>query len=337
MYRTVRPSACRRLGLLGERSVTKKIKRKHEGGTNQINDNYQQSIFDNTEQSTLENSLRLIRGFEDVALHRHPFGYVVGYSGGKDSEVLVDLFRRAGVKFLVMHNHTTLDAPETVYHVRRKFSEWTAEGIPCKIYYPRQSFWTLCKEKKMLPNCSARFCCEDLKEYQIPELRFATRSFGVRKAEGVKRAKLRDSIETRNRVDYADNQRFHFDDTESVRQMDACYRNNFFIVNPLAYWTDNELWNYIHGERLEINPLYNHGFKRIGCIGCPLARKHRTIEFEMYPKYKENYIRLCEEIWQERRKRGMKNYFKTGREYFEFWLNDNRMTQTKPLLELAGV
>lgn len=85
---------------------------------------YQPSIFDGTEQSMLNQSIELIKAFEGVALHRNPNGYIVGYSGGKDSDVLVDLFRKSGVKFMIIHNHTTLDAPETVYYIRKKFAEW---------------------------------------------------------------------------------------------------------------------------------------------------------------------------------------------------------------------
>lgn len=62
-------------------------------------DHYQQSIFDGTEQSIYNQSIELIKTFEEVALQRNPVGYVVGYSGGKDSDVLVDLFRKSGVKF----------------------------------------------------------------------------------------------------------------------------------------------------------------------------------------------------------------------------------------------
>ena len=109
----------------------------------------------------------------------------MGYSGGKDSDVLVDLFRKSGVKFIVIHNHTTLDAPETVYYVRKKFAEWEAAGIKCKIFYPDKSFWALCLQKKMLPSRIARFCCSELKERDIAELRFATHSFGVRKGTAV--------------------------------------------------------------------------------------------------------------------------------------------------------
>ena len=83
------------------------------------NDAFQTSIFDGTEQSTLEQSLRLIRAFEEPSLHRNPIGYAVGYSGGKDSDALLHLFKIAGVKFFVFHNHTTLDAPESIQKARR--------------------------------------------------------------------------------------------------------------------------------------------------------------------------------------------------------------------------
>lgn len=100
----------------------------------------QLSIFDGTPQSTLNQSIKLIQTFEESAIKRNPLGYVVGYSGGKDSDVLLDLFKKSGVRFFVFHNHTTLDAPETVYYVRRKFYELELQGIPCKIYYPQMNF-----------------------------------------------------------------------------------------------------------------------------------------------------------------------------------------------------
>ncbi len=295
--------------------------------------NYQQSIFDGTEQSTLEQSLRLIREFEPIALHRHPLGYVVGYSGGKDSDVLVDLFRKSGVKFFVIHNHTTIDAPETVYHIRRKFAEWTDQGIPCRISYPQKSFWRLCLDRRILPTRHIRFCCSELKEQDIPELKFATHSFGVRKAESVKRSLYRDSIEMRNQSDYSDVEHFHFDNSDEVRQTDACYRKNYFIVNPMAYWSDNYLWNYIQSEHIEVNPLYGEGFKRVGCIGCPMAGKRRVIEFERYPKYKARYMKLCDDIIACRKKNHENVYgCRNGMDYFNVWLYEPRAKKKSGLL-----
>ena len=41
---------------------------------------------------------------------------VIITSGGKDSDVCLALARAAGIRYEVQHNHTSVDAPETVYH-----------------------------------------------------------------------------------------------------------------------------------------------------------------------------------------------------------------------------
>lgn len=291
------------------------------------------SIFDNTPQSLLNKSIELIKSFEDVAIKRNPLGFVVGYSGGKDSDVLVHLFKRAGVRFCVVHNHTTLDMPDTVYYIRRKFYEWELQGIHCKIYYPTINFWSLCLLKKMLPLRKSRFCCAELKERNdIPELKYAVRSFGVRKAESVNRSLHRDSIETRDREDYKDIQLFHFDNTDDVLQTGACYTNSYFFVNPIAYWSNDYLWDYIGGERLETNPLYRKGFNRVGCICCPLVNSfNRKVELNRYPKYEKRFIKLADDIIQIRNAQGLpnKHKFKTGAEYFDMWLNNMKLTASE--------
>ena len=287
----------------------------------------QLSIFDGTEQSLLNKSLELLKSFEEAALFRNPNGYIVGYSGGKDSDVLVHLFKRAGVKFCIVHNHTTLDAPETVYYIRKKFAEWSEEGIYCKIIKPQLSFWQLCVKRKMLPLRQARFCCSELKERDVPELRFAVRSFGVRKAESVRRAMHRDSIETRNKSNYSDTQRFHFDNTEDVKQSGACYTNSYFYVNPLAYWSDDYLWGYIESEKIEVNPLYGRGYHRVGCIGCPMVHgNRRALEFEKYPRYKKLFLHICDKIVLNKQMQDANPYrFKSGQEYFDWWMSDESM------------
>ena len=46
---------------------------------------------------------------------------IICYSGGKDSDTLLQLAINSGIDFEVLHNHTTIDAPETVYHIRNTF------------------------------------------------------------------------------------------------------------------------------------------------------------------------------------------------------------------------
>lgn len=244
-----------------------------------------------------ESAIKLLQEFEPVALARCPeHGYIVGYSGGKDSDCLVDLFIKSGVKFKLIHNHTTLDIPETVYYIRRKFKEWTAQGIECEIFMPEKSFWQICEEKAMLPSRKVRFCCEEFKEIQpYPG---AVYSFGVRKAESEKRKKYRDNIEIRNRKDYKDIQLFHFDKSEDVRQMGTCYTNKYVFINPMAQWSEAVRDKYIFKNRVEVNPSYEkYGLKRCGCVMCPLAsNKEKQKEAELFPKYALNFKLLCARI-----------------------------------------
>lgn len=274
----------------------------------------QLDIFGGSDLQFAEDSaIKLLQEFETVALARCPeHGYIVGYSGGKDSDCLVDLFIKSGVKFKLIHNHTTLDIPETVYYVRRKFKEWTAQGIECEIYKPEKSFWQICEEKAMLPFRKCRFCCAELKEKQ--PYKGAVYSFGVRKSESVNRANRRDSLETRNRKDFSDIQRFHFDKSEEVRQMETCYTNNYFVVNPMAYWTTEVRDKYMAKYNIEVNPVYEkYGLKRCGCVMCPMASdKERRKEAELFPKYARNFRLLCERIISKRQSSETLTQFRSG-------------------------
>lgn len=248
-----------------------------------------------------DTAIQLIKTFEEVALARCPeHGYIVGYSGGKDSDCLVHLFMRSGVKFKLMHNHTTLDIPDTVYYVSRKFEEWTEQGYECEIYKPEKSFWKLCEEKAMLPFRRFRFCCAELKEKQPYEN--AVYSFGVRKFESKNRENNRDSIETRDKKDWKTTQRFHFDKDEDVKQMETCYTNKYFVINPMAYWTTEVRDKYIAKYGIEVNPVYEkYGLKRCGCIMCPMCSdSERQKEAELFPKYALNFRLLCDRIIKKR-------------------------------------
>ena len=39
-------------------------------------------------------------------------------------------------------------------------------------------------------------------------------------------------------------------------------------VNPLADWTEKDLWRYIHRHDLPYNPLHDQGYASIGCAPC---------------------------------------------------------------------
>lgn len=93
---------------------------------------------------------------------------VVTTSGGKDSDVCISLAFAAGIDFEVQHNHTTADAPETVYHVREAFKRLEEKGIKCTVNWPTYkgapiTMWSLIPQKLMPPTRVARYCCSVLK------------------------------------------------------------------------------------------------------------------------------------------------------------------------------
>lgn len=106
--------------------------------------------------------------------------YQLGYSGGKDSDVILHLAKKSGVKFIAVHNHTTVDSPDTVRYVREKVKR--GEII---IEYPKESMWQLIVRHKTPPTRKIRYCCEDLKEYSGIGKKLIT---GVRKYESRNRS-----------------------------------------------------------------------------------------------------------------------------------------------------
>lgn len=44
--------------------------------------------------------------------------------------------------------------------------------------------------------------------------------------------------------------------------------NEVIKINPLATWTSEDVWDYIHINELPYNPLHDEGYPSIGCIPC---------------------------------------------------------------------
>lgn len=269
-------------------------------------------------------------------------GCVIADSGGKDSSVIKHIALKAkemyGLDFKVRHNHTTVDAPETVYFVREEERKFIAAGIPYEITYPKESMWQLIPRHGTPPTRLCRYCCADLKENtgEIGE-RLVT---GVRKAESQNRKKNQGIItipkpkkalktETENNTNFQLTNRggvvvLNLDNAETRRTVESCFRTHKTLINPLIDWDDDFLWYYIKSEHININPLYGCGKRRVGCIGCPMAGDGRWAEFERYPKYKAAYIRAFERMLIEREKRGLKNgkKWKDGISVFKWWMED---------------
>lgn len=110
---------------------------------------------------------------------------VVRYSGGKDSDVILQLAKESGVPFRVTHNLTTADPPDNVYYIRRVFAALREEGIEAKINIPKRSLWRIMRETLVIPSRIMRVCCSELKERKMPDAPYIVT--GVRWAESAGR------------------------------------------------------------------------------------------------------------------------------------------------------
>ena len=256
--------------------------------------------------------------------------YYLAYSGGKDSDAILILAQLAGVRFEAVHNLTTAGAPETVNYVRSKGN--------VRIDYPDTTMWNLIVQKRMPPTRLVRYCCSELKERGGERRRVIT---GVRWAESKARrehaalvtihnkpkkvAKLADELGVSyNMVENYNSVMLNNDNEKSRELVEDCYRQHKTVLNPILDWTDDEVWEFLHHYGCESNPLYQCGFKRIGCIGCPMAgRKGRYFEFNKFPKYKLNYTRAFDRMIKSRVRDGLETQWESGEEVFKWWLEED--------------
>lgn len=250
---------------------------------------------------------------------------VVTYSGGKDSDVILQIAKNAKVPFEVLHNHTTADAPETVYHIRNVFRELELDGIKCTVDKPvykgkRTSMWNLIPQKSMPPTRLVRYCCAVLKEKGGTGRFIAT---GVRWDESAARKNNRGTMEVIHR-DREKRLILQDDNDEARRTFETCKVKGKRVVNPIVEWKTDDVLQYIKDQKIEINPLHGCGFNRVGCVGCPMAGPEgRQFEFAMFPVFKKNYIRAFDRMLEARMKSGKHTEnWENGIDVFHWWMED---------------
>ena len=166
-----------------------------------------------------------------------------------------------------------------------------------------------------------RFCCESLKERPAPECGKAFKCMGVRKFESSNRMKKRNELEIVEHGKDGKNIVMPFDNSGNRRIFEQCYTTAERRVNPIAYWTDSDIWDYSKDVGLEQCSLYDEGFARLGCIGCPMARREQ--EFNRWPKFRDQYIRTAQHIIDDKPdSHYFKQKFRSGQEYFDWWMQD---------------
>ena len=266
-----------------------------------------------------------LKAASDMSLRLFKQPLVITYSGGKDSDVLLHLAEISGIPFEVLHSLTTADAPETVRHVYDTFRRLEEKGIKCTVDKHAQpdgsrvTMWNLIPRKFMPPTRLVRYCCAELKEGGGKGRFIAT---GVRWAESAARKKSRGALEVL-RSNRKKSLILANDNDEDRRLFETCQLKGKRLVNPIVDWQEADVLDYAATEKIRMNPLYCEGFRRVGCVGCPMAGgKTQTMEFALYPKIKAAYIRAFDRMLEIRKKRELPGQWQSGVDVFHWWLED---------------
>lgn len=218
-------------------------------------------MIDESLQKKIEQSIRLLQQVQKA----HSDEVIeIAYSGGKDSDVILQLAKDAGIRYEAIYKNTTIDPPGTIRH---------AQEMGATIIRPKLTFAELI-QKKGLPNRNSRFCCQELKEYKVRDVSV----MGVRRSESKKRAE-----------NYSEPTECRFYGSK---------KNHVEAVYPILEWTDEDVASFISDRKIKCAPIYYdadgtfHVERRLGCMCCPLASKKKRInKFVEHPGMVRFYIR----------------------------------------------
>ncbi len=254
-------------------------------------------------------SVELLQKAENIALNYDAEqGYYLAFSGGKDSQALYHMTQLAGVKFQGHMNLTSVDPPEVIRFVKKNYPE-------VELIKPGKSIFQHAIEKQILPTMRVRWCCAEYKETAGAG---KVTLIGIRKAESSRRAK-RNEVEINNRKfsgdldgleEYRQEQKakrmkrkskadgVNITNADEEQTLGCIHGKESLLISPIIYWTEQDVWDFLNKVvRVPHCSLYDEGWHRIGCIGCPMSsHKQRMLGNERYPHIKRGWIRAIKAI-----------------------------------------
>ena len=261
-------------------------------------------------RSKLEHSVSLLRKAEGLAkMYDNDDGFFLAFSGGKDSQALYHVTKMAGVLFKGHFSPTSVDPPDLIRFIKNEYPSVEWGHLDFSIYQRAV-------ERRILPTMRVRWCCADFKETAGAG---KVTLIGIRKEESARRAK-RHEVEVSNKKfsgsldEFEDwskaeierktkrkSKRKINEDEFSVKsdsEVHCINGKDSILISPIFDWTEKDIWYFL--DKIIGAPhcnLYDEGYKRIGCILCPMSSlKSKQRDIERFPHVKRNWIKAIKEI-----------------------------------------
>ena len=117
----------------------------------------------------------------------------------------------------------------------------------------------------------------------------------------------------------------NYDNAEQRRMTEHCIRTGKVLLNPIIDWEESDVWEFLNSNGIEHCCLYDEGFKRLGCIGCPMGRaKNMLHEFERWPAYKQLYLKAFARMLKTREDKNLITMnWDTPEDVMKWWLQED--------------
>ena len=143
--------------------------------------------------------------------------------------------------------------------------------------------WVEKEKEYYLPSVMVRNCCSTYKEGKQKEILDKNTDYvlflGMRKYESVKRSDYDWYLNDAMDIMYEKTQ-------ENKYKLNV--PRNWVRFLPIVEWRDEDVWLFILREKIQLNPMYEMGFSRVGCLLCPYSSDYNDLLIEHYYPYQWN-------------------------------------------------
>lgn len=209
--------------------------------------------------------------------------FISSFSGGKDSQVVLDLVGRVipSEDFIVIYSDTGYELPTSLCFYKQ-VQEYYKQKYPNLRFFLSKNhqdvlyYW----DKMGAPSRMHRWCCGVMKTaplYRLlKEINGTGKQPNVLAFEGVR------SEESEKRSEYE-------------RVGVGVKHNNVLNVRPIFEWNTTEVYLYILLHNLAMNEAYRNGVSRVGCSICPFSSEwSEQVVGKLYPESINKFIKHLE-------------------------------------------